>query len=904
MNNLKIIFFILMLTPIYCFPQTENSITIEFTSDSKDLSPGKIHSLVFKIRNNSNSTKSIQPYLTLPPDLKLISELRQLKIVAGAQQILIISFNIPAKYDAGNYNLSLRLVDPVSPSKSLADFSTEITVKEEALITMELIQSPEYVKAGEDIEASYIVRNIGNTTETITLSSLNCHIEGNEKLRLAPGTSSVVNVHLETDENLQFPAKASFYLSAGSPKIENAQVYGFVRVLPVKFQENDLFHRLPVSLTSRYLVKGRNGIYVSGYQFEAKGSGTIDPEGIHKIDFIARGPNQFDLSLLGLYDEYALNYSNKFMELKLGHNSYSMTPLTEYSRYGAGIEQKFRFLKTSEAGILYLSPRFNSHFDYEYGAYANIGIYKRNSLGFYFLKKKQSDGSDIDLYSVTANLQPFERTSVELEASQGKKENISDNAFRLELNTQFNRISMSSSLYHTGKNYPGYFTNTNFYTGYINYYTTRWLTIGLSARQDFANAQVDTLLLTAPFSRHYQALVNIKTGKRMFLKTFLRKYERKDRSPTQKFHYETTSVNTSLSHHMKKMGYSIEGEYGKTTNYLLPENNNIKNTYRSSLYLYFQPGIKHNFQGFITYTNINSFISDQDENNLIYGLTASSTIAHNLRANLQLQNTYSVEEYYRNRNLVQLMIDYQFLKRHKFSLNSFYTIFQNELSKADFSVSLSYSVTFGIPLKQVAEAGTLSGKIIDSGIGIIEGIIINLAGQTALSGPDGSFYFKNLKPGKYNLLIDRSTLDMNDIPDIETPIEVEIFGGQETVINFGITKAARLSGSFELENGEDTQEDEDFIVGNIVLELHRDNESLRIISDENGNFTFPFIRPGKWFLKVYNNGIDKQFILKKDNFDFDFQPGEIKDIKIVVQKKKRSIIFINNSINLSSGEKK
>ena len=677
--------------------------------------------------------------------------------------------------------------------------------------------------------------------------------------------------------------------------------------MPVNSDDNDLYHRFPVTLTARYLAKGKDNNYVGGYQLEARGIGTLDPEGIHRLEFIARGPNQFDLSLLGLYDEYMLNYSNNFMELKVGDNSYSFTPLTEYARYGRGVEQKISFLKNSNAGALYVTPRFYKNFDSEYGGYLNIGIYKKNALGFYYLKKKFKDEGDADLYSVIANLQPFERTSIEMEASYGEKDGLSDNGYRVNINSQFSKISLNSYFFHTGKDYPGYYKNSDFYSGNLNYYATKWLSFGLSARQDFMNAQVDTLLMTSPFSKNYQGLMNIRIGKRMFFKTYVRKYERKDRSPQEKFHYETMSVNASFTHRMKRFGYNLEGEVGNTRNYLLEPGSDEKNTFRGSGNIYWQPSDRHSIQSFVTYTNVNSFISDQEENNFIFGLTASSMLAKNLRANLQLQNSYSIEEYYRNRNLLQFNVDYRFLKRHRLALNSYYTIFQNEVSNPDFSISLSYSLTLGVPLKKIAEAGSIAGKIENKGIDDIDRIILNVGGQSAITDENGIFHIKNLKPGEYNVLIDRSTINMTDIPDIATPIKVMVEPNQETILNFGMTKAAKITGTIQVESSGNSilaTDETNSPIGHLVLELHHENESIRIISDGEGHFSFPQVRPGKWFLKVYSNGLDKQYVIKKDSFNFDLLPGEQKEVTVEIQKKKRNIIFINNNVNLSSGGNK
>ena len=255
---------------------------------------------------------------------------------------------------------------------------------------------------------------------------------------------------------------------------------------------------------------------------------------------------------------------------------------------------------------------------------------------------------------------------------------------------------------------------------------------------------------------------------------------------------------------------------------------------------------------------------------------------------------------------MQFNVNYQFLKRHKISLNSFYTIFQHEVDNADLAISVSYSINFGIPMKKIAEAGSVSGQIKNLGVDTTEGIILYLNGRSRMTDENGNFFFKNIKPGRYSLLIDRSTISMFDITDVQTPIEVDVVGDEDTFVSFGLTKAAKVAGKVVLKEDNSISkllDNEDTKIGNIVLELYRDDESIRIISDSNGSFDFPLVRPGEWILKIYKNGIGDQLKLEKDRFDLLLKPGETKSLNINVIRKKKHIIFMNNNINLSSGGK-
>lgn len=886
------------------FSQQNGSISIGIAGSNAPLKPGSIQTIIYKIKNNTDSVLQLQPKVRLPGRWRLISRLMYITLGSQGQQILIVSFTIPSQYPAGTHKISLKLVDINGNGDLYGSIGREVQVKEEAGFTLEHVKSPSTVKAGEVINASFIIRNTGNIEQTFTVLPSNCQVKGSNKVKLKPGESSIINVEVETNKDITNPNRQSFYLKVVTPNGLEQQLYNHVNIIPVIQTTNDLYHRFPISITSRFLTKGKGGNYLSGYQFSVAGSGSLDPEGKHQLEFLMRGPNQFDLSLLGLYDQYYIHYNNKSLDISLGDKSYGLTPLTEFGRYGSGVESKFRVNKHIQAGFFYVKPRFYNKSKGELGIYSGIRFSKGNKIGVNFLRKEMVAGhGNVLLYSITSELKPLPETSVGLEIAGGTRGGNPGYACRLNVNSQFSKFSLSSNYFNAGRTFPGYYYNATFYTGSLNYQATNWFSAGVNARQDFSNAELDTLYSTAPYSRQYMALANFKLGKRLFLKAYLSNVEKKDRMEQPKFHYRTTSMNINVSHRMNQLSYRLAGAYGKSVNFLLPVNSRKKNTFRAAANFSYKVNQNIHFSTFVSYSNVNSFIALQQKD-WIFGLNGSGSITENLSVNLYFQNTYTIEEYYRHRNLLQFNIDYQFLKRHRLSFNSFYTIFQDQVNGADLTFSVNYTVNFGIPMKKLAEAGSVSGHIKNLGVETTEGIILYLNGRSRMTDKNGNFFFKNIKPGKYNLLMDRSTLSMYDIIDTVTPIEVNVAGGEETFVSFGITKASKVMGKIALKKSKSSSkllEQKDITIGHIVLELHRGNESIRIISDGDGSFSFPLVRPGKWMLKVYKNGIDSRLKIAKDHFDLILNPGETKSVNIDVIRKKKTIIFMNNNINLSSG---
>jgi hypothetical protein len=686
-----------------------------------------------------------------------------------------------------------------------------------------------------------------------------------------------------------------------------------VTVFPLRDTGNDLWFRYPVTLSSRFLMRSREGKHIAGTQLEARGSGTLDTAGIHKLDFMARGPNNQELSFLGLYDEYYLAYAGPRFESFIGHKSFHVTPLMETARYGTGTQQTYLTRRGDRIGFLYLQPRFYRDIRHEAAAYAELSLPGKNSIGLHYLTKTGGTPSQkAHLGSITAHLRPFEATTAEFEYSLGKSHGRHDHAWRFFLNAHHKIFSLSASYYHAGQFYPGYYNNSVFYNGNFHLQLTPRWSLGVSAREDFANAATDTLLTTAPFSRMIMASSQYRMNRQLYFRLFYLNLGREDRMPSKQFDYRTESLNAEIDHQFNRFGYRLAGEYGQSTNYLTdPQGNRRQNSYRGSLHLTYKPSYIFNVQAFTSYTNINRFLSPGQQN-WLWGLSAHGQPARNLRTTLQIQNSYAIEEYYLNRNLFQFTLDYRFLRRHQLSASSYYMLFQNKTEDPELTLSLTWSVQMGIPLRKTREAGSFSGTLTRTGGGPVKGVVFYLNGRTAMTDEYGRFSFRNLPPGSYDLQAGRDHFGIDEIIDKPMPARVDIHPGKEAHLSLQLVKAARIKGRITAirswnmpppESATETSltgdnralplsgENPAPAFAHVVLDLRDSLENIRVVTNADGEFEVPRIRPGAWTIRVYKNNIDPRYNLEKENDHLTLTGGESTEVVIRVLPKTRTVIF-------------
>jgi hypothetical protein len=885
-----LIFLIIFGISLFSFAQPTEKAKLFFTKNEATALPGKVLNITYFISNTSEDTIRVLANFEVPENWKIINSPGMLKISPGEKKLSVVTLQIVSSNLVGKFQVKAK----ASEFQTNRLFSTDtfnVQVQEVENISLQLIKKQEYVNAGEDITATYLVQNLGNTEKKVFFETNNCDIVGSPELKLNPGESAQVSIIKTTSAEIDESNNESFTLRAKIADRLVESLYNTVLVFPSKNAKKDQFFRFPVKLSSTFLTTNRQNNFETAYQFQLEGSGALDTEGKHHLEFLARGPNNSDLSYLGLHDQYYISYLNKNVEIFAGDKTFSLTPLTENSRFGRGTENRIILNNGLDFGFMYVKPRFYEEIENEMAVYTGFSFKEKNNIRLYYISKKYSiEEEPVNLTSISSELSPFKKTSLELEYSWGIEKMESSDAFRTNLSSQFYIFFLSGSYYYAGKNYPGYYKNSTFYSGNLSARITPKLNIGLYMKEDFLNAQLDTFFVTAPYSRSVQSSINYKVATRANLKFFWREYEKKDRFSLGKFHYETSSFNLQFNQNFKRLNYDLAAEIGETTNYLLTENNKQK-SYRGTANLYYRINSSHSIRTFGSWSNINEFVSG-DQRNLTAGLSVTSRISKNFRANLYIQNAYDIDDYYKNRNLMQLNLDYSFLKKHTLSLRSFYTIFKQVVNDPEFTMALTYSYNFGIPLKRVLKSGSIAGRITNENDEGVKGILIQTLNKSAITDSNGDFELKSLPPGKHLVSIDRSKLEINELPGIPVPIQLDVIEDETTALNFRITRGATVYGQLKINSNElNFTANQPVIPDNIIVELKTTTETYRIATDKEGKFTFPLVRPGNAVFTIYSNSIPKGYYAEQLVFDLNLQPAEKKQLEILLEARKRNIIF-------------
>lgn len=880
--------------------QNAELVSVKTLKRNINTKPDNVVNIPLFVKNNSNDSVAVQLKIIKPEGWSLITNIKLNYLKPQEQKFLIISTRVPALCPVNSYDVGLQI--KTENGEFLAEGITAIKVEEVEKIALELLESVENIQAGQTYTGQFLLRNLGNSKKTIFIETTNCDVVGDVHIKLNPGESSKISVVKHTSEEIASVRKEYIKVNALLGGEVKNNIFRPLMIFPVKSFKKDLFFRYPIEATISYLAANANQEYSSAYQFEFSGKGPLDPGGKHYLEFLARGPNNSKMSYFGSYDQYFVGYKTKNLEVSIGQKSYTFTKLAESSRYGFGVENKILLNNGLSAGIVYVKPRYFQDIKQEMAVYAQYEKNKDTEITLYLIEKENVGiKNSAYLFSISSKFKPLKTTSLDLEFSRGFVGNVADNAYRINASSHISVLSVNGVYYNVGKNYPGYYSNSKFYSGSLSARLSKKTNIGIVARRDFSNAELDTFFVTAPYTKSIQYYLNYKVTARAQFRVYWRSYERKDRLTEDKFHYETETLNSQFSHRLNRFSYYVHGGYGQTTNYQLSEVSNEQNTYQFSVNSGFKFSRNLSVNAFGSYSNLNSFVSGEQRNATV-GASATAQIKTKLRANIRLQNAYNIDEYYKNRNLMQFNLDYKISKNHEFAFRSYYTLFRNQTENPEFFISAAYKYKFGVPLKQVIKAGNLKGRLTDDLGEPRKGVLVGILNKTAITNDNGEFEFRTLPPGIYILRINRSKFALNEMPNLPKPFKIEIIEDQETYLNIGITKGAKFSGKFILmrSDGSDLKPEEKPELDNIVIELSNGIERYRITTEKDGSFSFPLVLPGSWNFVIYGNSLPRGFILDKNTHAFLFKAGETRELSIELKQKKRKIIFKSTGITLSN----
>lgn len=883
----------------------EQGILVKPANESRiQAQPGKIITVSFSVTNATTSKQQYEARLVLPAGWRAFVKETPFELSANQSDIRLVSFFIASETPAGQYEVQYSVKDNAVPLH-IADGILQVTISAVRQIELKLLESPRFVVAGAPYKSTFLLTNKGNTYSSVRLS-VNSPNDfpvqlDSSRIHLAPKENRSIVIQVTTDaeltEKIQHAAELVGVVEQDS--LITVRATSAVEVISRASNAIEQYQLLPLLAKLRFVGEKES----PATQLEISGSTSLTEDRKDRLNLLIRTPDTQTRSILGQRDEYYLGYQREGYELYFGDRNFSLSPLTEFGRYGFGAGGKITVQDVSVGGF-YNESRFIVPQQKEYAGFLSYKVREGTELGVNYLKK--NDPKESDIVTVRSLVKLFTNTDVDVEYGVGSSGNTKDDAYSARINGREKWISYDVRYVRANPQYPGYFKDLDFKTVSLNIIPMSGLRVEAYARDEQRNLRLrqDTMLFYAPRDQYYQ----LGVGYSDFLSMYYRINVQEDRLPNSKYNRSEEMIQIRAGYNFPSINFLVNADLGTTTDKLLQKDSPSR---RYSLSTNFRPIDNQSYGLSVEYSKDQNLFNDETQERL----SASFSMWVLLGARTQLTASFygsktsaEVEQTY---SLIEIALEHAFPFGHKIAMRGRETFITPATEGREIAYSAEYSIPLNIPLARLKNAGQLRGKVIDVETGKgTENVLLYVGGATAVTDRLGEFFFPALKPETQFLQIDMSTIGLNRVPSQPMPKEVVIRGGEEARVDIGVVRSATVSGVITL-HGFAKTETGDSTAGPIVelgghpsavLELSNGVEVNRRVADNRGRFVFADIRPGKWKLQVIDGNLPEFHFLEKDAIELELQPGMKEEVSFKVLPRKRKILILQEGKVLEAGK--
>ncbi len=849
--------------------------------------PGQIVTTTFRIQNVDAETSEFFVSATLPRGWRAITEELPFSLNTTQSDVRIFSFLVPAYAPAGEYAINYAVESREYPELRDSQ-SIRVVVQPYGKALLDLVDAPDYAFAGDTVRAVFRLENKSNQPNRFILRCQNAILIGDSTRFLPAGGSATILTVYSSPSKPETGFEQTIILSARFGDKNDPPVQQFVRIKIIARTEGRRHaHFLPGIARAYYFYYEKDQRRTSGMQGDVTAKGYLDKDKKHYIDLRLRGPDQYSVSVLGRHDEYFCSYAYSGFTMEAGDQAYSLSPLTEQHKYGRGAQARYED-KTFNAGAFFHKTRWYSPSIQEQGLYFDYGFLSAYRVRLNYLRKQKEGQSNAQLGSVELFAQPLANALLELEGSVGKMGASSSGAYRMLLKARGRNTNFYGYYIRAGEGYAGYYQNTSMGSASLNIKLFRDLNLDVSYRQDYQNADIDTTLYSAPFSRLFQTGLSYRFGDNRTLNLQLRNRYEKDRFPVPKFDYVEQSIRLQLAQTVSKLSMNFIGESGRSDNHLEGFEEEWQRMSYAAASMDYRLAKKNQAGGYISYSD-NKRYAGPRRRDILLGINGKICAGENTSISIAYRSGYSLEEYYRDRNILEAGANHVFAGGEEIDLRCRYTLLRNTTDQRELALSLNISVPFNLPLPAKNENGSLQGNVIHLGDGDIEGIILHLGEHTAVTDARGQFVIPSIIPGIHDLRIDPRSMTLHDVI-LEGPLRVDIRANETAGVQLTLCKASSISGRVSFADSMKKSPAELPDVSSVVLEAKNDRGVFRVLCNETGEFYLPDLTPGTYALTAYERGLDGFSIVENER-TVAIKSGEVKEIRFVIAEKKRTIQF-------------
>ena len=845
--------FTLMFLSVSKVEAQNSAVVISAKNIPENLVPGKNYTIAFEISNTTGNPLNLSCEFVISDQFYLTTNLKKLEVAANNKKIVLFTFGVNNHSAAGDYKAFLKITN--SDNKApIASEEIALNVSKLYNLTVEVLKAPEYLRLEKEYYVEYLVTNNGNSEEKITFESSNMLKIVPENAVLKPDSSMVVAVYQQVPENVS--GKTMVLNNLKAYMVSNDLLFSnhaAITLYPNNTKKPDLYHRFPVTVSTIFnSLKGLDTLNV--FKFKVSGQGFLDTGNEHYLNFEYSGPSQSDIVRFGDYERYSILYKTKKMEAVAGHVNFSLSDITETSRYGTGGILNYDFGKTT-ATVFYVKPRFTRQISDSYGGKISQDLSDRAYVELGFINRtlfEENEEFNSKIFNI-ASVYTLDRFKLNGEIAYESNYKTNGYAFSLASYVNLKKAYLINSVQYSDKDYKGYLRNSKQFLSLVNYKFNKKIDLQISADYRSLNPVKDTInYSSSPITTKYQAYFNYNINRNNKIRIGGYYRNKEDQLSLQNYNFEEKLATFSFySRKSDKYDLIWQNRVGKTINFLA-NSTEPQSTFFSSL------SISANiFKDLIVGLNGDYQQSNKQsaENEIVKTFYYGGNLQYNLKSYLDIslyyQKNFDFDELDEVQNYLQAELNYNYKRKHLLSVAVSQTSLPVFPIKKELLVTASYSFVMNVPVSKNKTVGSLTGKITSAEKVSLEGILVFLDDHIAITNEKGAFQFYNLPPKTYRLYVQQSSLPKNKVIVMQQPIDIDIFPNKESEMVLEMGNTGAVYGQVVFEETTVTQSSK-FIkkMPIMVVKITKEDKTLYTKTDKEGRFWFKELSPGDWTVEL------------------------------------------------------
>jgi len=866
----------------------------------REIVPGKPATIVFTITSAMDRAVAYRTAVILPPVWRLLSGSDPLMLAPRGRETRLVLVGVPALAPPGRQPIELRLTDERDGSHLIARGVAHVVVASRPRVELIAVDAPEFVAAGGQYRATFVLRNTGNAGVAVRLRAkaypdFPTTLDSVSFLRA--GEERTIRATVSTRVTERSSLVHTLNMEVALPGADSAVARAQSGVLVVARAADDKTGDYEIPAQLRIIAGGRANSGENGaVAFELSGNGALSAGGSTRVDFLARRSRSPHLPF-ALREEYRLGLASPFYDVRLGQQLFTLSPLAREGRSGSGASLRMRMgpltvggFRSDERWDPVLNFASGVFRDPENAAFIELRPARAIGVGVNYLSSSDFPGGD--LWTARLELDPHSLMRVSVESGSGLG---AANGERGSMITAHGDSRYLSYYVRHEKADTGFAGSRPGTTGSYAQLAIRPLRrLQLSARAhnlEMSSRSWRESAMVERWSRERDAGVSIPG-------LIALRYRSTERD------FGALSVaglqQTIGAHLTPRLGFvALDAQIERGT---LQDTAGVRQPVESiSLRSTLGRGFGHSLSAFMRRESGRWAFATSDQSRVSTGVNA--VLRAGRRFSLEVFGIRMEDSTVSGRR-TSSMVDAvaAFTAGSGFAADFRWRAVTSGATPVRPEMQFSLTIPLGIPGRRAGNAGRITGRVydIETGRGV-PNALVRLGDQAVLTDQSGRLEFGSVRPNTYNVQLDPGSVGGGRVPLAGAAAPVTARAGKTSRIELGVGRGSRVAGRVRLYapadpmrwNGAIDQTTDNGGISGLVVTLTNGEQTIRRVTDSEGSFEVSDLRPGRWTASVAGSDLPPLHHVASEPSAATVAAGQTGTIEIKVLPRKRTLRIVS-----------